>query len=249
MADVQLFWMMEISMKKTSDEAMPSGFARFCRGTKLYDFLLGLPLIAWYGFSFIKLAPIMVSEVKSFTFADPNYIILLDAISKGSTLLFAAILIGFVAIRRVPTAGAPGIMPKIVAFLGAFLGLLIINLPPVPIPWEIQLLSIALIFSGMAFAIYALLWLGDSISVMPQARRLVTTGPYAIVRHPLYLGEETAIVGILLQFLSPLAVLIFILQISFQLWRMKIEEGVLREAFPDYAEYEKQVKRVIPGLY
>lgn len=236
-------------MKKPADESLHSSFASFAWGTRLYDFLFGLPLIAWYGYTFITLAPIMVSELRSITFPHPNFIILLDAFSKGTTLLFAAVLIGFVAIRRPATSGASGFMPKVVAFLGAFLGLVIVNLPPVPIPWEIQLLSITLIFSGMGFAIYALLWLGDAISVMPQARRLVTTGPYAMVRHPLYLGEETAILGILLQFLSPLAVLIFIMQVSFQLWRMRIEERVLQEAFSEYENYAKRVKRLIPWIY
>jgi protein-S-isoprenylcysteine O-methyltransferase Ste14 len=41
--------------------------------------------------------------------------------------------------------------------------------------------------------------LGRSISILPQARQLVTSGPYAFVRHPLYLGEMTAMLGIAMQ--------------------------------------------------
>jgi protein-S-isoprenylcysteine O-methyltransferase Ste14 len=84
---------------------------------------------------------------------------------------------------------------------------------------------------------------------MSEARKLVTGGPYAIVRHPLYLGEETALIGIALQFLSPAALAVLAMQIGFQLYRMRFEEQVMREAFPEYAEYATRVKRLVPGIY
>ena len=44
--------------------------------------------------------------------------------------------------------------------------------------------------------------LGRSFSIVPQARTLVRTGPYKFVRNPLYLAEEVALLGTLLQFYS-----------------------------------------------
>jgi protein-S-isoprenylcysteine O-methyltransferase Ste14 len=52
--------------------------------------------------------------------------------------------------------------------------------------------------------------LGRSFSVVPQARGLVRGGPYSFVRHPLYLAEEIALLGILLQFYSLATLTLFL---------------------------------------
>ncbi len=218
-------------------------------GTKLYDFFFGLPLIAWYGLGFYAQAPLLVHDLASVANHHPDPLILIDAFAKGAALLFAAVLIGLVIIRKPAMSGARGFVPKAVAFLGAFLGVAILSLPHQSIGWPLKLLSTLLILGGMAFAAYALSWLGRSISVMSEARELVTGGPYALVRHPLYLGEEAALIGVTLQFLSPAAVIVFAMQFGFQIYRMRFEEQVMSEAFPAYAEYAGRVKRLIPGIY
>lgn len=218
-------------------------------GTKLYDFLFGLPLIVWYAMGFAAQAPMLLHELASAAGPHPQPLLLVDALAKIASLLFAALLIALVAIRKPASSGAPGFVPKAVAFLGAFLGIAILALPRQAIGWPLQIVSTVLALGGMSFAVYALFWLGRSISVMSEARTLVTGGPYALVRHPLYLGEETALIGIALQFLSPLALAILVMQIGFQLARMRFEERVMTDAFPDYADYARRVKRIIPGLY
>jgi protein-S-isoprenylcysteine O-methyltransferase Ste14 len=218
-------------------------------GTKIYDFLFGLPLIVWYAAGFWAQAPTLIHELASIARPHPDPRILVDALAKGAVVVFAALLIGLVAIRKPASSGAQGFVPKAVAFLGAFLGVAILSLPRQPIGWPLRIFSTTLIVGGMSFAVYALLWLGRSISVMSEARRLVTGGPYAMVRHPLYLGEETALIGVTLQFLSPPALGLLVMQIGFQLYRMRFEEQVMREAFPEYDIYAVRVKRLIPGLY
>ena len=84
---------------------------------------------------------------------------------------------------------------------------------------------------------------------MAEARELVTGGPYARVRHPLYVGEGVAIIGATLQFISPLALALLALQICCQLYRMRCEEAVLEGAFPAYAEYRSRTARLLPGVY
>ena len=84
---------------------------------------------------------------------------------------------------------------------------------------------------------------------MPEARRLVTGGPYALVRHPLYAGEAVAVAGLAMQYAAPWSYVILGLQYAFQLWRIVNEERVLRAAFPDYAAYAARTARLIPGVY
>jgi protein-S-isoprenylcysteine O-methyltransferase Ste14 len=232
--------------------ATTSESARFAvpqPGTKLYDFLFGLPLIAWYAAGFSAQAPMLLSDIATIASGHGRAALLLDAGSKGAALLFAAVLIALVVVRKPATTGARGFIPKAVAFLGAFLGVAILSLPHQTISWPLQLLSTVLVLGGMGFAAYSLMWLGRSISVMSEARNLVTGGPYGFVRHPLYLGEEVALIGLTLQFLSPMAVIVLAMQMALQLFRMGYEEEVMREAFPEYADYELRVKRLVPGLY
>jgi protein-S-isoprenylcysteine O-methyltransferase Ste14 len=85
--------------------------------------------------------------------------------------------------------------------------------------------------------------------MMAEARRLVTSGPYRLVRHPLYLAEELAVVGIFMQSLSLWTALILAVQIAFQLRRMHNEEAILAESFPEYAAYRQRTARLLPGIY
>jgi protein-S-isoprenylcysteine O-methyltransferase Ste14 len=94
-----------------------------------------------------------------------------------------------------------------------------------------------------------LLNLGRSFSIIPQARALVTTGPYAIVRHPLYLAEEIAIVGAVVQFYSPAALILLAVHIGLQLMRISFEEELLSQAFPDYGSYAGRTPRLIPYFW
>jgi protein-S-isoprenylcysteine O-methyltransferase Ste14 len=91
--------------------------------------------------------------------------------------------------------------------------------------------------------------LGRSFSLIPQARKLVTSGPYAIVRHPLYLVEEAAVAGVLLQYAWFAALPFLVLHVTVQIMRMQLEEKVLQKAFPEYAAYVRHTPRLIPGVW
>jgi protein-S-isoprenylcysteine O-methyltransferase Ste14 len=102
--------------------------------------------------------------------------------------------------------------------------------------------------AGLAYAVWGLAYLRRSFSIIPEARRLVTGGPYAFSRHPVYLGEIVAAIGINLAtagWASALAVLYFVIC---EVLRMRWEEGVLARAFPnEYPAYANRVPRYAPN--
>jgi protein-S-isoprenylcysteine O-methyltransferase Ste14 len=98
-------------------------------------------------------------------------------------------------------------------------------------------------------AIVAVMDLGRCMSIMPEARKLVTGGLYRRIRHPLYLAEEIAVLGFCLQFRTWQAAPIVIVHLYLQIRRMDWEEGILAQAFPEYAGYRLRTYRLVPGLY
>ena len=72
---------------------------------------------------------------------------------------------------------------------------------------------------------------------------------YKRVRHPLYLGEMVAVAGVALQYLSAWALLLLALVWTFLLQRMKYEERVLFQSFPEYGAYMARTARLVPGVY
>jgi protein-S-isoprenylcysteine O-methyltransferase Ste14 len=103
---------------------------------------------------------------------------------------------------------------------------------------------------GLAYSVWGLAYLRRSFSIIPEARRLVTGGPYSLSRHPVYLGEIVAAVGINLAtagWPGALAVAYFI---GCELLRIRWEEGVLARAFPDdYPAYALRVARYLPNPF
>src|SRR5229473_1509417 len=101
---------------------------------------------------------------------------------------------------------------------------------------------------GLAYSVWGLAYLRRSFSIIPEARRLVTGGPYSLSRHPVYLGEIATALGVNLAtggWLSALAIDYFVVC---ELLRIGWEERVLAHAFPaDYPEYARRVPRYIPN--
>jgi protein-S-isoprenylcysteine O-methyltransferase Ste14 len=217
--------------------------------TKFYDLLAGLPLIAWFGFSASRQAMQFVTELQHAQSASFDAVVAIGLLGKAVALAFVALLMAFVLIRRPAKAKARGLMPRVSAFFGTYLGLAIVWLPPQPMGFGLSLASLLLMLGGLGFSVYALSHLGRSFSVMAEARRLVIDGPYARVRHPLYLGEAVAMLGLTLQYLSGFALLIFSLQMTFQIIRIRNEEAVLATHFPEYADYRTRTARLVPHLF
>ena len=225
------------------------------RRTKFYDLFAAAPVIAWFAFSMAQMLPSLaqrVALVALFVWTDPSVLpatLVFRTLSEVSTLVFFALSVVMYTVRYIPQRSTTGFYPRFAAVVGTFSSLAFLLLPPQELSYALYLASLLLLVAGIIFAICALIVLGRSISLLPQARRLVTSGPYALVRHPLYLGEMVAIAGIALQHLSVWALLLLVLVWAFQLRRMEYEERVLLQSFPEYADYMARTARLLPGVY
>ena len=170
----------------------------------------------------------------------------LDLAATFASLAFLVIVLGATIFRLESVQSAEGWEPRYSAFMGSFLTLSLIALPAVEAGSLWRVTAIVIIMVGGLLSAWVLAWLGRSFSITPQARSLVTTGPYAIVRHPLYVCEEVTVIGVMLLYFSLAAVLIVAVQWIFQLRRMSNEERVLRSVFPEYAAYAARTPKIIP---
>jgi protein-S-isoprenylcysteine O-methyltransferase Ste14 len=94
----------------------------------------------------------------------------------------------------------------------------------------------------------AVLALGRCFSVLPEARGLVTSGPYRFVRHPVYLGEIGAAAGLVLASPTGRNLVAGAVFVAAQGIRMRLEEAALTDEFPEYAAYAARTPRLIPRL-
>jgi protein-S-isoprenylcysteine O-methyltransferase Ste14 len=115
------------------------------------------------------------------------------------------------------------------------------------------LAGVALMVVGTLIAYRARAALGASWSLAPRASHatgLVTSGPYARIRHPVYLGLALGVLAIAVAFANWAAVLAFLLLIlPCLLWRAREEERVLTAVFGDeYRLYRQRTRMLIPYL-
>ncbi len=218
-------------------------------GTKLYDLLAALPLVAWYVHRLYEAWPTL-RDAAIYSYYEPGDIEpLLRFVNQVGVFAFVGTVIALLLLRAPPTAKAPGLLPRVVALLGTFLTVGYLWMEPVEVSPAVQWLATVSIIGGCFLGVYVLIYLGRSFSIMAEARSLRTRGPYALVRHPLYLVEELIVLGSVLQFPQPWATLLGATQFGFQIWRMINEERVLRAAFPAYEAYAKRTARLIPGVW
>ncbi|MGV3491499.1 MAG: methyltransferase family protein [Devosia sp.] len=161
---------------------------------------------------------------------------------------FSGLIIALTMTRRSPLATAPGWLPRVVAFLGTFLIVGMPVLPPGHVSPFWSTVSILLMIAGLIASLYSLAWLGRSFSIMPTARKLVTGGPYGVVRHPLYACELLTVLGAVIGNFSLVAIAFGVATMLLLGARAVFEERVLSATFPEYAEYAKRVPRFVPRL-
>ncbi len=135
----------------------------------------------------------------------------------------------------------------LLAFGGTFAGVLARTSGVHPAGW-VQV-GLALQLTGAAIAVTCLVVLGRSFGFAAADRGLVTHGPYAIVRHPLYSSYLLSGSGFLLQSVSLRNALVLMFGSLCNIGRALAEERLLM-GNGGYAAYRRRVRRrIIPGVW
>jgi len=113
--------------------------------------------------------------------------------------------------------------------------------------------GVAVTVAGLLFAVWAREHLGRNWSrsvTIKQGHELITTGPYAVVRHPIYTGILTGFLGMAIAISQVRGFLAFAL-IFLALWlKLRMEEQFMRSQFGEtYANYARQTAALVPYLF
>jgi protein-S-isoprenylcysteine O-methyltransferase Ste14 len=121
------------------------------------------------------------------------------------------------------------------------------NVPPL-----VSILADGLVFAGYLITFWVLTvnsYLSRTVEVDAE-QKVVTTGPYAIVRHPMYFGVALLYIASPLALGSYWAVLPALMILPLLAARIRNEEEVLLRELAGYAEYRQKVKyRLLPGVW
>jgi len=214
-----------------------------------YDVLMRLPMLMWSAFLGLVNVVALQEYVRQ---ADPGLpvpVYILNIAVRLSVIVYLVVIAATVVVRMRPARKARGVEPRISALIGTFLLTVLVVFPRRDLSVLAGIVSAVLTLGGNAFAVGVLTQLRQSFSIMAEARQLVTAGGYRVVRHPLYLAEEIAAIGVVMQFFSPWTALILAVQFGFQLRRMRNEEVILAAVFPEYLTYCERTARILPGIY
>ena len=171
-------------------------------------------------------------------------------LNRVLTIAFFAFLLGIYTIRRKAVAHDHNPVAVGAALVGSFILYGIFLIPGQSRSTDISVLAASdmLLACGMIWALYSLTYLRNRFSIVPEARGLVTTGPYHFVRHPIYLGEIIAGFGLVLPTVLSLHLLVFGIFLGAQVARTYFEERMMRTVYPTYEAYARRTRRLIPFI-
>ena len=169
-----------------------------------------------------------------------------------SVTALSALYMTFVALilllARKPLARYETLMPNLLAVIAGF-GIYCFGLltPAETRPMGLYL-PLTLLAAGVAIVLWSLSYLRRAFSVVPQARTVIRTGPYAYIRHPMYVGNILTITGLGLLLSTPVALVLSLVISALQVCRARYEDRLLSSTFVDYGAYMSQVNAFIPRL-
>jgi protein-S-isoprenylcysteine O-methyltransferase Ste14 len=152
-------------------------------------------------------------------------------------------------LRRPLQRGASGVAPRMIAYAHSFLPMVFLEgasrwrpewLQRVDDP-VINLVGIGFWLAGALLAFWPMWHLRKAFSIEPEARLLVTSGPYRFARHPIYTVYLLINAGLWLRHPTPQFAVVLAVWGALLLLRIRYEEQVLAGVFPEYAAYRQRV--------
>jgi protein-S-isoprenylcysteine O-methyltransferase Ste14 len=167
------------------------------------------------------------------------------------------------AINTKTTRRLEPLVTRIVRVIVFLIAIVLLSIPGIPLPWlYLQLwpsglwpfwLGAAVTVAGILFAVWAREHLGANWSrsvTIKEGHELITTGPYAVVRHPIYTGILAGFLGTAIAISQVRGFIVFAL-IFLAFWaKFRLEEEWMRSQFGEtYATYSRQTAALVPYLF
>ena len=91
-----------------------------------------------------------------------------------------------------------------------------------------------------------------TVTVLPSVKKggqLCTSGPYRVIRHPMYTAVLLILLGMMLNNYSHTGLLVFFIVLVDLIVKMNVEEKILIAHYADYTDYMKRTKRILPFVF
>ena len=119
--------------------------------------------------------------------------------------------------------------------------------------WPTGAMSRVWIAGGIALGVWSLATLGlRHLRATPEpaaGARLIVTGPYRWMRHPMYTATLVVVTGWLIGYATWPRGLLALLLLVVLLVKLRFEERLLARHFPEYAAYTERTKRLVPWVW
>jgi protein-S-isoprenylcysteine O-methyltransferase Ste14 len=215
----------------------------------IYDWAMRCPLIVYSSFILFRDVSGFCHQAAQdpllFSHFDVN--IALAFLARISQWMFVVLLSIQPLFRLRAIAKSDAILPRFGALAAVSVPLLFMLLERAPPSVAFNLLAVIISLLANVMALVTASFLGRSLSVMPEARRLVQSGPYGAVRHPLYFCELIGTAAVFLQYRSWPATALLLLAIVLLVRRAGWEEAVLARTFPEFAAYRARTSFLVPA--